>query len=62
MPPAAYAAEYVTFLVQLRQRPWVRGVTYFVASASNGYFAPECWVVNKQSKGIAAAIRGSCRD
>lgn len=58
VPPAAYAAEYVTFLVQLRQRPWVRGVTYFVASASNGYFAPECWVVNKQSKGIAAAIRG----
>jgi hypothetical protein len=56
-PPSVYAAEYYAFWQELRKRPSVQGVTYFVASASDGYFAPECWVVNKQSRGIAAAIK-----
>lgn len=57
VPATTYAAEYVQFWHELGKRPWVRGVTYFVASASNGYFAPECWVVGSQSKGIAREIR-----
>lgn len=63
IPPAAqYAAEYVQFWQECRKRPWVYGVTYYVASASNGYFAPECWIEDlgdgrRQSKGIAAAMR-----
>lgn len=56
-PPTQYAQEYALFLEHMRARPSVRGVTYFVASASNSYFHPECWVVNGQSKGIAAQVR-----
>ena len=54
--PRQYADQYVVFLNQLRQRPSVRGVTFFVASASNPEFHPEAWVVGGQSKGIAGLI------
>jgi hypothetical protein len=54
---AQYAAEYTTFWQGLNLRPWVKGVTYFVASALEASFQAECWVVNKQSRGIAAYIR-----
>ncbi|MCA9938393.1 MAG: M23 family metallopeptidase [Anaerolineales bacterium] len=52
----AKAAEYVNFWQQLRQRPTVQGVTYFVASASNPQFADEVWVANGQSRGIAEVV------
>jgi len=54
---AQYAAEYVTFWRGLQARPLARGVMYFVASASDSYYAPECWVLNGRSRGIAAEIR-----
>jgi len=55
--PQQYGADYFSFWQELKKRPSVQGVTFYVASASNGYFAPECWVVNKQSRGIAAEIK-----
>jgi len=54
---ARYAAEYSDFWRGLNTRPWVKGVTYFVASALETSFQAECWVVNQQSRGIAAHIR-----
>jgi len=51
-----YAAEYIAFLNHLRQRPWTRGVTFFVASASNPEFQPESWITAGVSKGIARII------
>lgn len=54
---AQYAAEYTDFWRGLNERPWVKGVTYFVAAASEISFQAECWVVNQQSRGIAAHIR-----
>ncbi|MCA9872477.1 MAG: hypothetical protein KC441_02450 [Anaerolineales bacterium] len=51
-----YASQYVAFLNHLRQRPWVYGVTYFVASASNPKFQPESWVSGGNSKGIARLV------
>lgn len=54
---AQYAAEYTDFWRGLNMRSWVKGVTYFVASALETSFQSECWVVNQQSKGIAAHIR-----
>ncbi len=38
------ARDYITFWQQLTRRPLVRGVAYFVASASNPAFASEVWV------------------
>lgn len=35
------AAQYLSFINQLRLRPAVQGVTFFVASASNPQFADE---------------------
>lgn len=55
-PPETYAQEYVAFWRQLRNRSWVRGVTYFVASASDPTFEPEAWIAGGQSKGIAGRI------
>lgn len=43
-PPEEKARDYITFWQQLTRRPPVRGVTYFVASASNPAFASEVWV------------------
>lgn len=57
VPWAAYASEYADFWRGLNARPWVKGVTYFVASATNSQYHTECWVVNQQSRGIAAHIR-----
>ena len=57
VPVAQYAAEYVAFWQECRKRPEVQGVTYFVASASNGYFAPECWIVSNKSRGIASEMK-----
>lgn len=56
-PPAAdvVAREYVEFGKRLSGL--VHGITYFVASASNALFHPECWIVDGKSKGIAALIR-----
>jgi hypothetical protein len=36
--------EYLQFWQELQLRPQVRGVTFFVASASNPDFAEEVWV------------------
>jgi hypothetical protein len=55
--PLQYANEYFLFWKELKKRPSVQGVTFFVASGSDPYFQPECWVVNKQSQGIAAEIK-----
>ena len=38
------AQEYLTFWKELQKRPTVRGVTYFVASASDPAFKEEIWV------------------
>lgn len=40
------ASEYIHFWEELKLRPTVRGVTYFVASASDPQFADEVWVGN----------------
>ena len=55
--PQQYANEYFAFWQELKKRPSVQGVTFYVASGSDPYFQPECWVVNGQSQGIAAAIK-----
>ena len=47
--PEQRAREYLRFWRFLQQRPTVRGVTYFVASASNPDFAHETWL----GKGIS---------
>lgn len=47
------ANEYVAFWRELRKRPRVQGVTYFVASASDPAFAYETWV----DKGLGAKVR-----
>lgn len=52
-----YGTEYAAFINELRSVPNVKGVTYFVASASNSLFHPECWVVNGSSKGWASKVR-----
>lgn len=51
-----YGAEYADFIKKLRGLGNVRGVTFFVASASNSYFHPECFIVEGKSKGWAAKI------
>ena len=50
-----YAAEYKQFVSEMGKLQ-VAGVTFFVASASNPYFNPECWIINGQSRGIANKI------
>ncbi len=40
------ASEYIHFWDELKKRPTVKGVTYFVASASDPEFADEVWVGN----------------
>lgn len=57
-PPATgvYVEDYYKFWLECRKRPAVTAVTYFVASASDPTFQAECWVVNGQSKGIAAGL------
>lgn len=55
--PMQYANEYFAFWQELKKRPSVQGVTFFVASGSDPYFQPECWVVNGKSQGIAAEIK-----
>jgi hypothetical protein len=42
--PAQKAQQYLFFWQELQKRPLVRGVTYFVAAASNPAFAEEVWV------------------
>jgi len=51
-----YAQEYMAFTTALKSWPNVAGVTYFIVSASNPFFHPECWVVDNNSKGIGAII------
>ena len=53
---ANQGAQYVTFWQELRRRPAVKGVTYFVASASNPEFAAEVWLASGQSRGIAEVV------
>ncbi|MCB0006919.1 MAG: hypothetical protein KDE04_10710, partial [Anaerolineales bacterium] len=50
--PTQKALEYLRFWRELQDRPVVRGVTYFVASASNPAFNDEVWVGN----GIATIV------
>lgn len=38
------ARQYIQFWQELQKRPTVRGVTFFVASASNPAFKEEVWV------------------
>jgi hypothetical protein len=42
--PAQKARQYLDFWHALQKRPMVKGVTFFVASASNPAFAEEIWV------------------
>lgn len=59
LPSVAFIGQqYKQFVAELKRIPTVQGVTYFVASASDPVFQPECWVVNGRSRGIAAVIRG----
>lgn len=44
--------QYLGFWTELRQRPNVQGVTYFVASATDPTFAEEVWV----GRGIGAVV------
>ncbi|MCA9920790.1 MAG: M23 family metallopeptidase [Anaerolineales bacterium] len=46
------AQQYLDFWQEIQQRPTVRGVTYFVASASDPNFQEEVWV----GRGIGARI------
>lgn len=59
---AQYASEYSDFWRGLNARPWVKGVTYFVASATNPQYQAECWVVHQQSRGIAARIQADMKN
>ena len=53
VPPEQYGEEYALF----RNSIDVEGLYFFVGSASNLYFEPECWVTEYgESKGIAAAM------
>ncbi len=55
-PPTVYADEYLRFASEMGSIG-VKGVTYFVATASDPYFAPETWVERSgQSKGIGAIL------
>ncbi len=49
---ALKARQYLAFWKALHQRPAVRGVTFFVASASNPAYADEVWV----GRGIAEIV------
>ena len=46
VPYSDKAKEYLQFWNELQSRPYVRGVTYFAASASNPAFSSEVWVGN----------------
>jgi hypothetical protein len=50
--PLQVAKEYLRFWSELQSRPIVKGVTYFVASASDPDFAGQVWV----GKGIGSLI------
>jgi hypothetical protein len=50
--PLQVAKEYLRFWKEMQSRPVVKGVTYFVASASNPDFAGQVWV----GKGIGSLI------
>jgi hypothetical protein len=50
--PAQRAQQYLQFWHALQERPIVRGVTYFVASAIDARFAEEVWV----GRGIGALV------
>lgn len=50
--PAEKGSQYLKFWTELRQRPNVQGVTYFVASATDPTFAEELWV----GRGIGAIV------
>ena len=50
--PSTMAREYLKFWHALQTRPVVKGVTYFVASASNPDFSHEVWM----GKGIAEKL------
>lgn len=50
--PAEKGRQYIEFWAELRKRPSVQGVTYFVASALTPEFAEEVWV----GRGIGAVV------
>ena len=54
--PQNKGAEYITFRNELKQRPTMRGVTYFVASANHPDFQEEVWISNGVSRGIAEVV------
>ncbi len=52
--PDVVAQQYVNFWREIKRRPRVEGVTYFVCSASDPFFEAESWV----GKGLGARVRG----
>jgi hypothetical protein len=53
---AEQARQYLSFWQELKRRPAVRGVSFFVASASHPDFQPEVWLANGTSRGIAEVV------
>ncbi len=57
---AQRAGEYNTFVKECGKIAGVQSVNYFVSSASNPVFWPECWITEHGgSKGIATAMVGN---
>lgn len=54
--PQTKGAEYIAFWNEMRNRPTIQGVTYFVASATHPDFQEEVWVTNGASRGIAEVV------
>lgn len=54
--PGQKGQEYIEFHRQMRLRPAVMGIHYFVASSASGVFENEVWVRNGQSLGIAESV------
>lgn len=52
LAPQRKARQYLQFIAALKKRPFVQGVTFFVATASNPAFAEEVWV----GRGIAGIL------
>ena len=52
IPPTQMAQEYLNFWHELQSRSTIKGITYFVASASDPVFGNEVWV----GKGIGALV------
>ena len=54
--PGNKGADYVAFHAQVKLRPSVKGLYYFVSSAAPETFDDEVWVKNGTSLGIAEIV------